>query len=180
MSIDHLVEMGEHGFGGINTVLTAAYTRPADVNGYTAGDVISSSTSSPTNLTIATGMKKGASIMITSARIRIDGHTTKPTGIGNFRVALFSSAPTPVNDNAAWTVIADDKAKLLDYVDIDTPIALGGGTTRLWGRTNGINSHIKLADTSSSIYAQLITLGAYTPVSGDVYTIFLGCMEMRN
>jgi hypothetical protein len=177
MSIDRLTEMAEHGFGGINTVLTASYTRPSDTNPYTAYDVIANSTSAPANLTIATGMNKGSSIMITSARIRIDGHTTLPSGIGNFRVALFSEPPTAINDNSAFDVIAADKAKLLDYIDIDTPVDIG---SRLWGRKNGINSHIKLASTSSTLYAQLITIGAYTPVSGDVYTIFLGCMEMRN
>lgn len=177
MSLDRLTEMAEHGFGGINTVLSASYTRPADTNVYVANDVIANSTSAPANLTIATGMKKGSSILITSARIRIDGHTSIPTGMGNFRVALFNSAPTAINDNAAFDVIDADKAKLLDYIDIDTPILL---KSRLWGRKNSINSHIKLLDTSATFYAQLITLGGYTPVSGVLYTIFLGCMELRN
>jgi hypothetical protein len=176
-SINRLTELIEHGVGGVNTILSASYTRPNDTNAYAANDVIADSTASPTNLSISTGMAKGSSIMITSARIRVDGHSSLPAGIGNFRVALFSSAPTAINDNAAFDVISADKAKFLDYIDIGTPIDLG---SRIFGKTNGINSHIKLASTSNTLYAQLITLGGYTPVAQDVYTIFLGCMEMRN
>lgn len=174
-ALDRLTEMAEHGFGGINTVLSASYTRPNNTTAYAANDVINATVAA--NLEISTGMKKGSSIFITSARIRIDGHSSLPAGIGNFRVAFFDTAPTAIADNAAFDVNAADKAKFLGYIDIGTPVDLG---SRIWGQTDGINSQIKLAATSSTLYAQLITIGAYTPVANDVYTIMLGCMELRN
>ena len=158
----------------INPVVTGSYTRPNDTNAYAANDVVSDSTGTPTNLTIATGLTSGSSAIITSARIRID-IAAIPAGMGGFRIALFSSAPTAINDNAAFDLIDADKAKLLDIIDIDTPIDLG---SRLWGTTKNINSHIQLA--TANLYAQLITKNAYTPSAQDVFTIYLGLMEMRN
>lgn len=157
-----------------NPVVSATYTRPADANAYVANDVISNSTSSPSNLTFATSLTAGSSCVITSARIRID-ITSVPSGMAGFRLALFGAAPTAINDNAAFDLINADKDKFLDYIDIDTPENLG---SRLWGTTKNINSHIQLVD--SNIYAQLITKGAYTPSSGDVFKIYLALMELKN
>jgi hypothetical protein len=158
----------------INPVVSATYTRPADVVAYAANDVISSSTSSPTNLTIATGLTTGSSCIITSARIRID-ISAVTSGMAGFRLALFSSAPTAIADNAAFDLIDADKDKFLDYIDINTPVDLG---SRIWGTSKGINSHIML--TTQTLYAQLITLGAYTPTSAAVCKVYLGLMELRN
>lgn len=158
----------------IAPVVSASYTRPNDTTAYAANDIISDSTATPTNLTIATGLTSGSSAIITCARIRVD-ISAIPAGMGGFRVALFGSEPTAINDNAAFDLIDADKAKLLDIIDIDTPIDLG---SRLYGTTKNINSHIQLTD--ANLYAQLITKNAYTPSAQDVFTIYLGLMEMRN
>lgn len=158
----------------VNPVVSASYTRPDDTNAYVANDVISDSTSSPTNLTIATGLTSGSSCIVTSAKIRID-IASIPAGMGGFRIALFNAAPTAINDNSAFDLIDSDKAKLLDIIDIDTPVDLG---SRLFGSTKNINSHIQLSD--ANLYLQLITKNAYTPSAQDVFTIYLGLMELRN
>lgn len=164
----------DNALASINPVVSASYTRPNDTNIYAANDVISDSTSSPTNLVIATGLTSGSSCIITSARIRVD-IAAVPAGMGGFRLALFNAAPTAINDNAAFDVIDADKAKLLDIIDIDTPVDLG---SRIFGTTKNINSHIQLA--TANLYAQLITKNSYTPSAQDVLTVYLGLMELRN
>ena len=168
------VSSSGNALSSINPVVSASYTRPNDTNAYIANDVISDSTSSPNNLTIATGLTSGSSAIITSARIRVD-IAAIPSGMGGFRLALFDTDPTAINDNAAFDLIDADKNKLLDIIEIDTPIDLG---SRIYGTTKNINSHIQLA--TANLYIQLITKNAYTPSAQDVFTIYLGLMEMRN
>jgi len=149
-------------------VSSASTTRPNDTTPYTALDVVDGA--SPANLTFSNvGAVAGGHIFITGASIRIDVAAV-PAGMSSFRVHLFDAAPTAIADNAAFNLIAADRAKYLGFIEIGTPLDLGD---TLFGRTDNMNFKTKLATASTTLYGQLQTVGAFTPAAETVKTITL-------
>lgn len=153
---------------------SASVTRPADTSAYTAGDVVSDSTSAPTVLTFASIGPSGGRVLITSADIRIDVSAV-PSGMGIFRLHLYDAAPTAINDNAAYNLPSGDRAKYLGYLDITAPGDLGD---TLYGTLDTVRKQVKLAAASTSIYGILESRGAYTPTSAAVKTIRIRSVQL--
>lgn len=174
VSLESIVEGYLSRLNTKNPTVNDSYTRPDNTTAYAAYYVVSDSTSSPSNLEFATGLTSGSSVLITSAMMRID-IAAIPSGMEGFRIALFESSPTAINDNSPFDVVNGDKDKFLGYIDLPTPNDLG---SRLWTQIDGINMHVQMSGTS--IYAQLVTKGAYTPSSGDVFKVYLSMMELKN
>jgi hypothetical protein len=147
-------------------------TRTADTNAYTAGDVMGAATGSTAALNFASMGPSGGIVEIVSASLEID-KTAIPSGMTSFRAYLFNvTPPSAFGDNAAWTGIpSGDRASFLGYIDFGTPIALGTSPATLYVRQDNIGTRIKLSGTS--IFAYLITNGAYTPASADVHVLTL-------
>jgi hypothetical protein len=107
---------------GIGYSSSASKTRPNDTTAYAALDVIAESDSTGTVWTFANiGPSGGGKVLLTRAWIRIDVNAI-PSGMGAFRVELYSTAPTAINDNAAYNLPSGDRAKYLGYVEIPTPL----------------------------------------------------------
>lgn len=151
----------------------AAMTRPNNATPYTAGDVVG--TDVATNMTFSNVVSVAAAmVLITNVLFRIDVAAI-PAGMATFKLHLFSSAPTAIIDNAAWTLIDADRAKYLGYILLDTPIDVGG---TLFSQTLQANFILKLAAASTSLYGQLQTVGGYTPTAVAVKTISLNTIVM--
>lgn len=145
-------------------------TRTADTNAYTANDVIGPATGSTAAITFANlGPSGGGAVMITTARFEID-LTAVISGMANFRLYFYSvTPPSAFGDNAAWDLPSGDRASFRGYVDLGTPIDLG---STLYVETTQINKQI-VVPSGGSLFAYLVTVGAYTPSSGDVFKITL-------
>lgn len=165
---------------GSLTVDTVAYgpssvsiTRPADTTAYAAGDVVSNSTSAPTVLEFASIGPSGGRVVLQSASLRIDVAAV-PSGMSSFRLHLYTSSPTAINDNAAFNLPSADRAKYAGYIEFSTPQGLGD---TLWSQVEYIGRQIKLDTASTSLYGILETRGAFTPSSAAVKTIKISALE---
>lgn len=149
-------------------------TRTADTNAYLANDVLGAATGSTAALTFANmAGVSGGTIMITSAQLEIDV-TAVPSGMTSFRLYLYNvTPPGALGDNAAFDLPSGDRASYLGYVDLGTPVDLG---STLYVEVNGINKQLKLAGTS--LFAYLVTSGAYTPASATAHVVTLHAVDL--
>lgn len=167
--------------GGSLTVDTAAYgpstvsiTRPADTAAYTAGDVVSNSTSAPAVMEFENIGGSSGRVLLQSAFLRLDVSAV-PGGMGSFRLHLYSTAPTAINDNAAFNLPAGDRSKYLGYVDFATPQDLGDTA---FTQVDYIGKQVALGSGETSLYGILETRGAYTPGSATVLSVVLNALEV--
>lgn len=150
--------------GGTSVTLT----RTADTNAYTANDVMGAATGSTAALSFAVGRPGGGEFMITS--LDYEGYASALiSGEANYRLHLYNvTPPSAYGDNAAFDLPSGDRASYLGYIDIPTPTDLG---STLYAQVDGINKQVTLA--SDTIYAYLVTIGAFTPASASVRKITL-------
>jgi len=137
-------------------------TRPADTTAYTANDVVGGAISFPALAW------NGADFIITSATLAIN-IAAVPSGMTSFRAYLYNvTPPSALADNAAWDLPAGDRAAYIGYVDFGTPVDLG---STLYVQSDGVNAQIKAA--SNTVFAYLVTIGAFTPAASTVFTATL-------
>lgn len=156
--------------GGNMGVASAAITRPSNTDAYTAKDAVSDSTSAPTVLTFSDLARiNGGSGYVTKARLL----TNQSTNTTRFRLHLYHTAPTAINDNAAFTMLWANRANRVGYIDFDSQQTEGSGSDS----SNALNTTIRLAfkcaTGSRVLYGLLETLGAFTPASGQLFFIEL-------
>jgi len=137
-------------------------TRPADTTAYTANDVVGGAISFPALAW------NGADFIITSATLAIN-IAAVPSGMTSFRAYLYNvTPPSALADNAAWDLPSGDRAAYIGYVDFGTPVDLG---STLYVQSDGVNAQIKAA--SNTVFAYLVTIGAFTPAASTVFTATL-------
>ena len=112
--------------GGQIEVATATITRPADTTAYTAKDAVSNSTSAPAALTF-TGLARlaGGSGYIVKARLM----TSQAACTAAFKLHLFNATPTPINDNAAYTLLYANAASRIGTIEFGACQTEGAGST---------------------------------------------------
>lgn len=151
---------------------SASKTRPNDTNAYAALDVVCESASAGTVWTFSNiGPTGGGKVIIDQMTLEIDVSAI-PSGMGAFRLHLYSTSPTAINDNAAFDLPSGDRAKYLGFIETPTPYDLGA---TLWSATEDLAFPVRkqVALASSTIYAMLQTVGAFTPTASAVKTITL-------
>lgn len=164
--------------GGYTALVSANFTRPADTTAYTAGDAATDSTSAPTALTFSgCGRDHGLSGLIVNARL-VDSanQSTK----GSFELWLFSSSPTPDNDNAAFTPTDAECRDLVAVIVFDTWYvgdATSGANGNAVSLATGLNRAFKCAANSKDLYGLVVVRNAYTPVSAERFDFTLGIVQ---
>lgn len=153
-------------------IVRAEVTRPANTTLYTALDAIADSASAPTIITFSGAAEKaGRGGKIIGAHIGTD----QTANVEVFKLHLFNTAPTPINDNAAMT------APL--YADIDIYIGSitfpaaadenATGAAFAQSTTPGLNFITDAA--ANDIYGMLEGTLGFTPASGQKFymTLFI-------
>ncbi len=153
---------------------SVTFTRPANVNAYTAGDVVSNSTGTTTLLEFTQFARgDGASGYITAAILT----TNKKSIVPAFRLHLFNAAdPTVVADNVAHKELYADIAKVagqpIDLAAMTTPAdAAGSDLSKIGDAT--LRVPFQCAEDSRSLFVLLETLTDFTPASGESFTLTL-------
>lgn len=157
---------------------SASKTRPNDTNAYSAGDVLAESTSAGTVWTFTSiAPSGGGKILITNASLEIDVAAV-PSGMTTFRLHLYSTSPTAINDNAAMDLPSGDRAKYLGFIELPTPLAI---TSTLWSETEAQNYAIRkqVVAASDTLYGILQTVGAYTPTAQVVKKVTLHSIRLQ-
>ncbi len=145
-----------------------ARTRPANSTPYSALDVIGDVGGSAI-ITFPSFGATNDNMRITSCRVRYDV-AGLPAGMAALRLHLYTASPTAIVDNAAWDLVAGDRASYVGFVDIPTPADLGA---TLFAQVDRIDTHVKLA--STSLFGVLQTIGGFTPAANsETFSVELG------
>lgn len=143
-------------------------TRPADVIAYDANDALSNSTTAPAVLTFANAARvSGLGGYITKARMTMNSAVVTNAV---FRLWLFTVAPTPVNDNAAFPLLWANRASRLGYIDF-TLATEGTGSDSAEYNATGLK--IPYLCAATSLYGLIEVKAAYTPISAGVFQLEL-------
>ena len=151
---------------------TTTITRPSNTTAYTAGDVVGD-TGGSAILTLSSMGPNGGYILLQSAAL-IFSDSAVPSGMASFRVHLYSASPTAIADNAAFDLVSGDRAGYMGFFDIPTPVDFG---STLYIQTDYIGRMIKMATGSTTLYAEIETKGAYTPVSASTIELRISALE---
>lgn len=145
----------------------ASFTRPADTTAYAANDLVANS--------VTAGSVTPMTFLFPSKRnIRIDGVKVQKSGTtaanGNFHLRLYGSSPTCANgDNGAWST---NLASYLGKLDPAIVEAFTDGCAIVASFAEGSDLHVDLG-VDRTIYGLLVADAAYTPASGEVFTVTL-------
>lgn len=151
---------------------TVTITRPSNTTAYTAGDVVGD-TGGSAILTL-TSVGPTAGFVIIQSLSLVFSDSVVPSGMGAFRVHLYSASPTAIADNAAFDLVSGERANYMGYIDLPTPQDFG---STLYTQTDYPGRLIKLAAASTSLFAEIETRGAYTPVSASTVTLRVNTLE---
>ena len=151
---------------------TATITRPSNTTAYTAGDVVGDTGGSAIISLTAAGPTAGFVIIQSISLVFSD--STVPSGMGAFRVHMYSASPTAIADNAAFDLVSGDRDTYMGYVDLPAPQDLGSS---IYTQTDYPGRLIKLAAASTTLFVELETRGAYTPVSASTVAIRVNLLE---
>jgi hypothetical protein len=151
---------------------TATITRPSNTTAYTAGDVVGDTGGSAIISLTAAGPTAGF-VLIQSISL-VFSDSTVPSGMGAFRVHMYSASPTAIADNAAFDLLSGDRATYMGYIDLPAPQDLG---STIYTQVDYPGRLIKLAAASTTLFVEIETRGAYTPVSASTVSIRMNLLE---
>jgi hypothetical protein len=151
---------------------TVTITRPSNTTAYTAGDVVGD-TGGSAILTLSSIGPSGGYILIQSAAL-IFGDSTVPSGMGAFRIHLFSSSSTAIADNAPFDLTSGERDAYMGYIDLSAPQDLG---STIYTQVDYPGRLVKLAAASTTLFVEIETRGAYTPVSASTVELRVSTLE---
>ena len=100
--------------------------------------------------------------------------STVPSGMGAFRLHLYSASPTAIADNAVFDLVSGERANYMGFIDLPTPVDFGSS---LYTQTDYPGSLVNLGAASTTLFVELETRGAYTPVSASTVAIRVNLLE---
>jgi hypothetical protein len=112
-------------------------------------------------------------ILIQSAAL-IFSDSTVPAGMGAFRIHFYNASPTAIADNAPFDLTSGDRAAYMGYIDLSAPQDLG---STIYTQVDYPGRLIKLAAASTTLFAEIETRGAYTPVSASTIELRVSTLE---
>ncbi|MDB5725476.1 MAG: hypothetical protein JWQ16_2230 [Novosphingobium sp.] len=147
---------------------SAAFTRPANTTAYAAGDIVANSATAGSVVVPALAVSPipGAAVKITRVLI---SKTNPVLTNAQFRVHLFLGAPVVSSGDNAAINIAGVAATPIGTVDVTVDQAYGDGS--LGDAVAALVAD--LADGVRQLFAVIEALAAYTPTSGETFTLTL-------
>jgi hypothetical protein len=151
---------------------TATITRPSNTTAYTAGDVVGDTGGSAIISLTSAGPTAGF-VLVQSVSL-VFSDSVVPSGMGAFRIHMYSASPTAIADNAAFDLVSGDRAIYMGYIDLPAPLDFG---STIYTQTDYPGRLIKLAAASTTLFAEIETRGAYTPVSASTVSLRINTLE---
>lgn len=154
--------------------VSAEKTRPANLTAYTAGDVISESTSAGTPWTFSSIVRRDAARgLITGALLQTDEQVTP-----RLRLYLYSVTPTgALDDNGASTEpLYVDVGNFVGYISFDA-LDNSVGSESATSQYTGDPLAFRCASGDDALYGVLVALDAFTPASAQKFTIVLTVLQ---
>lgn len=158
----------------IAAAVAVLITRPTNVTPYLANSVMGlADTVTPANA--GSGILKFANVGADGGVVKVVGADLMvhlgavPGGMAGFTLHLYDAEPDAKLDGATWDLPAADRAKYLGAIAIGTPVDLG---STLFVESS-VSKQVKLKEGSSDLYGVLVSVGPYTPASGQVMQVRL-------
>ena len=156
--------------GGITKAASASFTRPSNTSGYTTNDVVSNSTATPSVMEFDLHRVEGGSGYVTKGRLMTD----QKTNTAQYRLHLFHTAPTAINDNDPYLLLWANRANRVGYIDFDAASTEDSTNSTA---AQSLNTDVRLAFVcaagSKKLYGILETLTDFTPASAQNFYIEL-------
>jgi len=150
------------------------FNRPDDAIAYNAGDVMGTIPAS--NMVFSDLLyRDGVEFVILGVRFSLYASSV-PVGMSGFNLHLFDSEPTPIVDNASFTIVDDDRDKYLGYISLSAPVKRG--VNLLWCQEDNVNFAGKLPGACNTLYGVLETLGTCTVPALCLVEITLNVAEV--
>lgn len=161
--------------GGNTAVVGGSFSRPANTTAYALGQLVANSTTagSVTPITCAVARKNDGTGVLTGLRLHKSGASITNA---SFRVHLFRSSPTTtVGDAGTFSGAINGNTSVgIGYFDVTMDQVYSDGA-------KGYLSFSAKAFTCSTgtpnIFALIEARGAYTPVSGETFTLALEALR---
>lgn len=154
--------------GGVTSVASQSFARPADTTAYAAGDLVANNTTAA-NVTppalVVGRVAAGSGIL---RRLRLFKSSTSLVN-AQFRLHLFRDAAPTVSNGDNGVLLSSGVGNYLGRADITMDQAFTDGA---WGSTDLLFTDMQFKlTTGQSIYALIEARAAYTPASGETFTI---------
>lgn len=166
-------EMHLGDIGGNLVSVSQEFTRPADTTAYAANDIVSNNATTTTLATLSGCARvAGDSGYIVGARLATDKKSITP----RFRVHLFNvSTPTVAADNAQHKSLYADLSKRVATFDLAAMATAADAASSDVSSTTDWTLRIPFvcASADTALYFFLETLDAFTPASGEKFTLQL-------
>lgn len=158
-----------YGGGVVDCINTSAtFARPADTTAYAANDAVANSTSAPTILTFTNCARKiGLGGLITKATLATD----QAACVAAFRLHLFTTVVSAINDNAAWTQLWANRASYVGYIDFPPLSTEGGSNTAAFAQMTSAPLTFNADTSDMSLYGMLETRTVFTPANAQNFFV---------
>jgi len=144
--------------------VSSEFNRPANATPYAANQTVANATSGATVLSLDIARIVGGTGWINKLRFE----TNAAADTSQYRVHFFHTAPTALQDGAAFTLLWANRAKRICAIDLDPMTTCGTGSDSARSQyTTPFFFHCASGDTK--IYYIIETLTARTPVSGQSF-----------
>jgi hypothetical protein len=165
-ALDALLTELQSGLGGKMAVVNGEFTRPNDSTPYAANDVVGNgAVVTFTNV----GDSANGSGYVTNVRL-VKSTATITNAV--FRLWLYATAPTPIADNAQFTLLWANRAARLGYVDLACTTE-GTGSDSASAFVTNVNLKFMCAGGSRNLFGVLEAKQAYTPGASESFYIEL-------
>ena len=144
-------------------------TRPNDSVSYSSGDVISNSTASPTALTFSGMGPVQGHVVIDTVEMYCNSNAV-PSGNAPFRLHLYSTEPTAINDNAPYNLVSGDLNSYQGYTEISGFQDLGD---TIFALASNIKHHVVMASGETNVYGILEIRGDCPSAPEKIITLTL-------
>lgn len=163
--------------GGKSAVVSANFNRPADATAYASGDLVANNTTAGSVAALAytsAARVSGGSGMVRRVRLKKSGASVTNA---SFRVHFYGADPAASTgitngDNGAWLT---KHASYLGAVDITVDKAFSDAAAGVGVPNSG--GEINYVATNQTIWALIEARAAYTPASGETFTVELELLQ---
>ena len=160
--------------GGFTAVVGGSFTRPADTTAYASGDLVANSTTagSVAPISVAAARVNAGTGMI--RRVRLTTSSTSTTN-ASFRVHFYKTSPTFTNgNNGAWLTT---ESTYLGSCDVTVDKAFSNGAKGIGAPNTGVEINFDAGAATQNIYAVIEARAAYTPTSGETFTLAVEVLQ---
>lgn len=164
------VTLASSSVAGASVVVQDEFTRPVNATAYAANDVVGDGA-------VITFPNAAAAAAGSGNILRARLITDLSTITARFRLHLYDTAPTPIADNAAFTMLFANRAIRIGVVDFPAVAIKGGtGSDAVEAEKTDLRLTFQLPS-GRDLYGVLETLDIFTPTPGQKFLVELGILQ---